>query len=307
MSDVVEHEAARLSRRRSFVPPDDSVELMREVRAAVPDRDSSGGGKSLEVMTARALCGLQDPPASDELLGPMLVRGSRMIIGAHTGEGKTTFALQMVRAVVDGNEFLDWRGPGGQKGLVVDAEQGLRTIKRRLREAGLDESDAVDYLHVPEGLALDSDEEDIAAVERILAAGGYAVVALDPAYKLARHTDSNVERAVVELMRRFDAWRTEYHFGLVLPVHLRKPIPGGRFSIHDVFGSNAYVRGAEVVLGLRRASNGCAELHFFKDREGDLPVGDKWTLVFDAESASGERLTRPPGTRRRWPSACSST
>jgi hypothetical protein len=87
----------------------------------------------------------------------------------------------------------------------------------------------------------------------------------------------------VNLMRRFDRWRSEYHFGLLLPVQLRKPIPGERFSIHDVFGSSAYVRGAEVVLGLRRVSNGFAELHFFEDRDGDLSVGEKWGLLFDQE------------------------
>jgi hypothetical protein len=84
-------------------------------------------------------------------------------------------------------------------------------------------------------------------------------------------------------MRKLDAWRSEFGFALLLPVHLRKPIPGERFSIHDVFGSSAYTRGAEVVLGLRRVSNGFAELHFFKDRDGDLPIGEKWGLVFERE------------------------
>lgn len=58
----------------------------------------------------------------------------------------------------------------------------------------------------------------------------------------------------------------------MLPVHCRKPVPGMKFSIHDLFGSSAYVRGAEVVLGLRRVSDGYAKLHFLKDRDGDLPI-----------------------------------
>jgi hypothetical protein len=132
-------------------------------------------------------------------------------------------------------------------------------------------------------LQLDSDAKHVAEVERILRDGRYAVVVADPLYKL--HTgDSNAEREAVELMRRLDRWRDELGFGLVLPVHLRKPIPGVKFSIHEIFGSSAYVRGAEVVLGLRRVSNGFAELHFFKDRDGDLPVGEKWALLFDRET-----------------------
>ena len=102
--------------------------------------------RDLEVLTARALCALPDPPKSDELLGPLLVRGSRTVLGAHTGEGKTTLALQALRAVVLGGEMLGYEGAGGGRALVVDLEQGLRTIKRRLREAGLARCDQLDYI-----------------------------------------------------------------------------------------------------------------------------------------------------------------
>lgn len=95
----------------------------------------------LEVLTARELCALPDPPESDELLGPLLMRAQRTIIGGHTGEGKTTLALACVRAVAGGEQFLDWQGTGA-KVLVIDAEQGLRSVKRRLREAGLKDSEA---------------------------------------------------------------------------------------------------------------------------------------------------------------------
>lgn len=241
----------------------------------------AGGETLLDVLTARELCALPDPPESEQLLGPLLIRGQRLVLGAHTGEGKTTLSLQLVRAVVTGGEFLDWQGVGGRV-LVLDAEQGLRTVKRRLREAGLDERDDVDYIRVPDGLALDSDPAHVVEVERVLEQGGYALVIADPLYKL--HTgDSNDEREAVDLMRRFDGWRERYGFALLLPVHCRKPVPGMKFSIHDLFGSSAYVRGAEVVLGMRRVSDGYAKLHFLKDREGDLPIGAAWGLLFDQE------------------------
>ena len=43
------------------------------------------------------------------------------------------------------------------------------------------------------------------------------------------------------------------------------------------------MRGAEVVLGLQRVRDGYAQLHFLKDRDGDLPIGDRWGLLFDRE------------------------
>jgi hypothetical protein len=235
----------------------------------------------LEVLNARQVCELPDPPVSEQLLGPLVVRGQRVILGGHTGEGKTTAALWLVRAVTDAAEFLDWTGAGG-RALVLDAEQGLATVKRRLREVGLGDSELVDYVRVPDGLALDSDKRQVAEVERVLEAGRYSVVVADPLYKL--HTgDSNAEREAVDLMRRFDRWREAFRFALVLPVHCRKPLPGTKFSIHDLFGSSAYVRGAEVVLGLQRVGDGYSRLHFLKDRDGDLPIGDRWGLLFDRQ------------------------
>ena len=43
------------------------------------------------------------------------------------------------------------------------------------------------------------------------------------------------------------------------------------------------MRGAEVVLGLQRVRDGYAKLHFLKDRDGDLPIGAAWGLLFDRE------------------------
>src|ERR1035437_5194127 len=134
---------------------------------------------------------------------------------APAGEAKTTITFQTPRAVTEQREFLGWSGAGGRV-LVIDAEQGLRTIKRRLREAGLDKSDRIDYVRVPDGLSLNSDAAQVAEVERLLAAGEYAVVIADPLYKL--HTgDSNDERGAVDLMRVFDGWRERFRFAFILP------------------------------------------------------------------------------------------
>ncbi len=260
----------------------DIKRIARSVASKKPEqRERDDKPFELSVQTARGICALPDPPWSDELLGPLVVRGQRLILGGHTGEGKTTAMLQIIRAIVLGESFLDWQGSSG-RALVIDAEQGLKTIKRRLREAGLGDSDLVDYVRVPDGLELDSDERHIAEVERVLEAGGYALVAADPLYKL-HAGDSNAEREAVDLMRRFDAWRERLRFALLLPVHCRKPVPGTKFSIHDLFGSSAYVRGAEVVLGLQRVSDGYARLHFLKDRDGDLPISTAWGLLFNRE------------------------
>jgi len=53
-----------------------------------------------------------------------------------------------------------------------------------------------------------------------------------------------------------------------------------RLTLHDVSGSGAVVRGAEVVIGIERLSHGYARLRILKDRDSDLPVGEAWPLIF---------------------------
>ncbi len=238
----------------------------------------------ITVRTTREVCELPPPNGADRILGPLIRRGDRTVVGGHTGEGKTTLVAWMMAAVVDQATFLDWTGAGG-KALVLDLEQGLRSVQRMLWEVGLDDSDDVHYALIPEGLALDKNSAQADAIEELLQTNGYDVVVLDPYYK-AHTGDSNDERQVDDLMRLLDLWRSRYGFALILPAHCRKPQPSapGAFTIHDIFGSSAFLRGAEIVLGLRRVSDGYSRLHFFKDRDGDLPVPEAWGLIFERET-----------------------
>ena len=241
-----------------------------------PDREP------FSAITARELMELPDPPASAELVGPLLVRGARTVLGAQTGEGKTTLALQLVHAAVSGRDFLEWKG-SRYRALMIDAEQGLRTIKRRLREAGLDGSTDVDYPARPRWSLARPGRPRRVPAGGDPRRGGVRPGRRRPAHKLHRG-DSNDERHAVDLMRRLDAWRDRFGFALLLLMHRRKSQVGLKgFKMDDLFGSTAYLRGAEVVLGLERKHEGYSKLHFFKDRDGDLPVGSAWGLLFDQE------------------------
>lgn len=238
-------------------------------------------GHLFDVLTAREMCALPDQPGSDELLGPVLMRAQRTIIGGHTGEGKTTYALQLTRA-------------RSQRDVSRLAGAG-RPRARSRRRAGLAQRQAA----LARSAARQLRRRRLCARPRRALArhrpaphrrrrGGARGRQLRgrrrrPALQAAPGRLERRAREAVDLMRRFDGWRERHRFALVLPVHCRKPVPGTKFSIHDLFGSSAYVRGAEVVLGLQRVSDGYAKLHFLKDRDGDLPIGAAWGLLFDRE------------------------
>ena len=241
-----------------------------------------------QVRTALELLALPDPPEGDILLGPYIYRGYRTIIVGDTGHGKTSLAFQMLKAVVAGTETLGQEGAGVGPGLVIDLEQGIRSIKRNIREAGLEEREDVYLVTIPDGLALDQSPEEYVALEAILADLHPSVVLLDPFYKAHRAEDPNLERPIIDLMRALDALRTAYSFALLLPAHPRKPDRtqqgSRRLSLHDVAGSSAVTRGAEVVLGIERLGQGAARLRWLKDRDGDAEVGAALPLLYTKEA-----------------------
>lgn len=255
---------------------------------------ASDTGYEIHTITAKDLCDTPDDPAA-ELLGPLIQKGGRTIIVGDTGEGKTTLALQMVKTTLTGETFLGYQGIGGGRALAVDLEQGIRSIKRALRDANLANRQDVDLALIPDGLALDRSTEHLLELDRVITLGQYTIVVLDPYYKAHQAEDPNAERPIIDLMRILDGLRAKHGFALLLPTHPRKrsTTDGSgprRLTIHDPAGSGAITRGAEIVLGIERVAHGHARLRYLKDRDSDLPVGEAWHLLYNRR----EGYTRDP-------------
>jgi hypothetical protein len=239
------------------------------------------------VLTARAFAAIPEPDESVMLLGPTLRRAQRTLVVGDTGHGKTTLGLQMLGGVLRGTEVLGYAGAKAGPVLWLDLEQGVRSIKRGLREAGLARRDDLLVVNVPDGLALDSDDEHYSALQQLIAEHKPVVVFVDPYYKAHRADDPNAERPIGDLMRRLDALRKDHGFALLMPVHPRKDAPGHngprKLTLNDVAGSGGITRGAEIAFAIERLSHGYARLRILKDRDGDLVVGEVWPLVYDRE------------------------
>lgn len=221
-----------------------------------------------------------EEPGYQPLLGALVMRGLRTIIGARTGEGKTTFVMHMIKSIVRGEEFLgyDGLGPDGEgrapQILIIDAEQSLPDIQRLAEECELTESRDIHYIMAPDGLDLAEGSHDAAEIEEVLADLKPDVLVLDPLYKSHRG-DSNDEREAVDFMRLLDRWRAEYGFALILPVHTRKgskQTPDAMPTMDDIFGSGAFARGAEIILGLQQTNpeTGYCKMFVWKHRPGWL-------------------------------------
>ena len=236
---------------------------------------------------------------ADPLLGPVVRKGWRTIIGGHTGEGKTTLTMDMVRAIVSGEQFLGWRGSGGSA-LVVDLEQDIGTAQRRVGESWFraryvhGESDLAKlmgdepvfadsaYCAWGEGLDLAIDGPDRQALGMLIEQRKPSIVVIDPLYKTFLGSPTEDE-LISRVVRWLDELRVKHEFGLILPMHMRKPPKGGGggFSKHDLYAGGQWIWGAEVILGIKRVGGRRSDLHFFKDRAGDMPPDETWELELD--------------------------
>lgn len=284
---------------------DDPVVKLFEKGQRDPVYDEAGHLEHrLQVATLRELYETESP-GYEPLLGPFIIRGLRTLIGAGTGEGKTTLLMHMLKAVLTGGGFLGEAGVGEIDGrrpriLIIDTEQSLPDIQRLADETGLAESEDIKYITAPDGLDLVEGSHDAAEVEEILEKERPDILVIDPLYKAAR-IDSNDERQAVDLMRLFDRWRAEYGFAFVMPVHTRKGLKtqqgGNQPSMDDIFGSGAFSRGAEIILGLRRPGPGFARLYIWKHRPGMIDAGAHIDMRFE-RSEGFTRMERDDGTSR---------
>ena len=241
-------------------------------------------------------------PASEPIVGEFVRRGQRTLIAGHSGQGKSTFGMSMMRSVVDGTKFCDrWDAKKG-KVLVIDLEQDGSVIQRRIQESwfpgtwkrGLEsrlgslmknyaEQESMGIVQIPEGVGLE--EEDgpdqqgfIEVIERVQP----DVVFLDPLFKSFQGHVTDFEY-VAKVTAFLDKIRSQYEFGLVVPVHVRKPVNGAAIKqpeLTEVSGIGEIVYGAEIILSIHRAdpTKNFSKLRILKDRNGDLTPGDEINL-----------------------------
>jgi hypothetical protein len=247
----------------------------------------------ISVYSAHELAALELPAAAEPLAGPFLRRGMATLVGGLTGHGKTTLISHLVRAAADGSAFLGETGIGGVRTLILDLEQHLTSIQREIREAGLEGSDIVDYAPIPEGLALDKRNDQLAALERVFDAKPYDLLVVDPFYKLheADSSDEVAARLLVALLRR---WINERGFALLTATHCRK-LAAGRtvITLDDLFGSSLFTRDPELVLGIQRHGE-LTKLHVFKSREPGLDQGQTFELLFTRDRGYWLRPNKDP-------------
>jgi hypothetical protein len=242
----------------------------------------------------------QETTQAESLLGPLVRRGQTTMTGGYGGSGKSTMNMEMVQAIVTGQDFLGWEGEG-ERALIGDWEQGMSVAQRRVYEAFTGHAvgnhnilDLVADMDFPafwervkifdwqEGADLSSASPAYDVLEEEIEKFRPDVVLIDPIYKLFLGQNLNEQEVVSGFVKQVGTLRTKYNFALLLPAHPRKPGQlGGSLSMHDLYGAAVWSWWAENVVMIQREEGNRTKMKWEKDRMGQAPVGDKWTLTFE--------------------------
>lgn len=276
--------------------PGSNVVPLSSVVAA--DRTRRQESLQARLRTFRDLNELPDAD-HEQMLGELLVRGHRLLIGADSGHGKSTFVNDMIRCLATGEVFLESKHftgiPPGKRDdgapyrvLVIDCEQSDRTVKKRLREAGIQDLEYCHYWLIPEGLDISNPAMvDYQVLETALVDLKPDVVVIDPLFKMHKG-DPNDAKLAAMVMSAVDNWRATYNFGLIIPVHVRKLASGQaanrKISLSDVYGAGTWTWGSEVVVGIERhkdpvSGRQSSTLRWLKCRDDASMFEQSWGMV----------------------------
>jgi hypothetical protein len=255
----------------------------------------------------------QETEEAEPLLGNFLRRGQVSILGGHGGQGKSTMALEMVKATVTGGTFLGAVGEG-QCAIYVDLEQGIGVAQRAVMksfypdhyqegtppheiaaEMNLGEhADRVWWCDWREGAGPQGWGEMFEVVEELIDEHQPDLLAVDPVYKLMMGSSSSEEEVVGALVHHIDQIRSRHNLlSVLVPMHPRKPPSmggGGVPDLHDLYGSSIWGRWAGQVFMIQRTTGNGASLRICKDRMGLMNL-ETWTL----ELAPGRGYKRAVG------------
>lgn len=188
--------------------------------------------------------------------------GMSELVGKIKAAGKTTFAMAMTKAVLDGASFLGQ--PCSRTGVVYLSEQTQASLRQALARAGLLDGRKRDLFLMQwhKTMGLKWSEIAAAATEKAVSTGSKLLV-VDTLHQFAALMGSaeNDSGAAMEVLRPLQAAQ-EKGIAVLVVRHERK---GDDSQIADAArGSSAFGGAVDVMMRLRRGANYAANLRLLE-------------------------------------------
>lgn len=222
---------------------------------------------------------LEEEKDPEYLIKSLIDYGTVTILAADGGTGKTTFGLQMLNAIVNGDDFFGYKATK-EKCLWINNEMRENHLKRKIRECANTANQELFYtLNYDFNLC---DIDDIRDVAKSASDLGIRVVFIDCLAQVtvgADENDNNAFSLIFQNVRKI--FCNEYNLTVIIIHHTSKNLFNTGVKELDqsrVRGATAITTNAELVIMMATMKNGTIKVKTAKTRWNDTLELD---LVFN--------------------------
>jgi hypothetical protein len=198
---------------------------------------------------------LVNPPDKPPMLiEGLLHQGSKLVIGGGSKDRKTWTLMAMGHAVATGTDFL---GLPTRKGrvLYINFEVQEPFFAARLAAIcgakGIDPAPGMLDHWCLRGYAANVDEL-LSQLLRNVAGREYALIIIDPTYKLMGGRDENKAGDVASMLNAFERLAVETSAAIAFSAHFTKGNQAGKESIDRISGSGVFARDPDSIVTLTK-------------------------------------------------------
>lgn len=245
-----------------------SSPLLPDMPAIVTEPAASPGIIRLKPLLARGLPKIDEGSAliadenlavPREIVAGVLHAGTKGVLASSSKAGKTWVMLDLATSITTGTRFLKWSTTGG-KVLFVNFEIHRAFIKGRLQIIKeRKELPNLDNLRVwtLRGASAEPDDVIQAIVDEIRT-DRYALIILDPIYKLMLGRSENMASGVGALVQNIDQLMEKTGAAVVYAHHFTKGNQAKKTAMDRISGSGVFARDADTIITLtEHKEEGC--------------------------------------------------
>jgi hypothetical protein len=244
-----------------------ATEWPKDAVIYVPGEEQSSSRTLPPIRSAKEL--LSDPPRKPpEIIEGLLHQGCKMVLGGASKSNKTWVLVDLAISISTGKpwwEFPTVQGPVlylnfelpeaffAERIKLVALAKGLKLSKPSgglvASANDVDPPEALDVWNL-RGYA--TDFENLEAEITRMVARKYALICLDPTYKLLGDRDENRAGDVASLLNGFERLAVETGAGIAFGAHFSKGNQAAKESMDRIGGSGVFARDPDTILTVTR-------------------------------------------------------
>ncbi len=252
---------------------------MNNMEGAMANIGAKIAAKTLEVKTVEAIMKEEfgsEPWTVESLIPEQSITA---ITGA-PGTSKTWLTIEIARCVATGKDFLNKFKTQQGAVLMVDKENHLRHIQKRLKMLGV-ENDQIFYLAKVNEFLIDN-EDHYRSLARTIKERGVKLVIFDSLVRI-HSGDENEAQHISKVMNKFRSLTTQ-GVTVIFIHHNRKEAVNARNTVNSMRGSSDILAGIDCLLQIKKPEEDHLYIEQNKLRQDEAQKPFRVNILVDKES-----------------------